>query len=187
MPAAGGIIRQLQAAVRMRSADDRHLVPACDQRPRELVRARATRAPRGREMLMEVEEAQLIEGASWHVGTWARGVREYRVWSIEYRKMQEGTRTRGLEDLYSLLALMCSQPPTANRKPLFPDIGRDVITIASALVPNGCDVIASLPRGSHSPDTRYSILNTLIQLPANWPTDQRVNSFTDVLQPIWRS
>ena len=24
-------------------------------------------------MLMEVEEAQLIEGASWHVGTWARG------------------------------------------------------------------------------------------------------------------
>ena len=65
-------------------------------------------------MLMEIEEAQLIEGASWHVGTWARGMREYRVWSIEYR-LVEGSRTRGLEDLYSLLALMCSQPPTANR------------------------------------------------------------------------
>jgi hypothetical protein len=23
-------------------------------------------------MLMEVEEAQLVEGAGWHVGTWAR-------------------------------------------------------------------------------------------------------------------
>ena len=42
-------------------------------------------------------------------------IREYRVWSIEYRESVEGTRTRGLEDLYSLLALMCSQPPTANR------------------------------------------------------------------------
>ena len=29
--------------------------------------------------------------------------------------------------------------------------GRDVITIASALVPNGCDVIASLPRSRHLP------------------------------------
>ena len=86
----------------MRAADDRHLMSARDQRPRELVRARAARAPRGGEMLMEVEEAQLIEGASWHVGKGARGVREYRVWSIEYRKIQEGTRTRGLEDLYSL-------------------------------------------------------------------------------------
>ena len=50
-------------------------------------------------------------------GTWASGqgeMREYRVWSIEYR-LVEGSRTRGLEDLYSLLALMCSQPPTANR------------------------------------------------------------------------
>jgi hypothetical protein len=23
-------------------------------------------------MLMEIEEAQLVEGAGWHVGTWAR-------------------------------------------------------------------------------------------------------------------
>ena len=37
-----------------------------------------------------------------------------------------------------------------------------MITIASALMTNGCDVIASLPQGSHSPDTRYSILHTLI-------------------------
>jgi hypothetical protein len=26
-------------------------------------------------MLMEIEEAQLVEGASWHVGTWARRTR----------------------------------------------------------------------------------------------------------------
>ena len=29
--------------------------------------------------------------------------------------------------------------------------GRDVITIASALMPNGCDVIASLPKSRHLP------------------------------------
>jgi hypothetical protein len=56
----------------MRPADDGHLMSARDQRPRELIRARAARSPRGREMLMEVEEAQLVEGAGWHVGTWAR-------------------------------------------------------------------------------------------------------------------
>ena len=44
-------------------------------------------------------------------------------------------------------------------------LGRDVITIASALMTNGCDVIASLPQGSHSPDTRYSILNTHAFIP----------------------
>ena len=54
-------------------------------------------------------EAQLTRGSE------AQAIREYRVWSIEYRESVEGTRTRGLEDLYSLLALMCSQPPTANR------------------------------------------------------------------------
>ena len=42
--------------------------------------------------------------------------------------------------------------------------GRDVITIASALMPNGCNVIASLPQGHHSPDTRYSILHTRTDL-----------------------
>jgi len=38
--------------------------------------------------------------------------------------------------------------------------GRDVITIASVLVPNGCDVIASLPKTSTPPilHTQYSIL-----------------------------
>ena len=44
----------------MGAADDRHLVAARDQRPRELIRARAGRAPRGREMLMEIEEAHLL-------------------------------------------------------------------------------------------------------------------------------
>jgi hypothetical protein len=40
-------------------------------------------------------------------------------------------------------------------------MGRDVITIASALVPNGCDVIASLPKAITPPilDTPYSILS----------------------------
>ena len=37
-------------------------------------------------------------------------------------------------------------------------LGRDVITIASALMPYGCEVIASLPQGHHFPDTQYSIL-----------------------------
>ena len=41
----------------MRPADDSHLMSARDQRPRKLIRARAARSPRGREMLMEVEEA----------------------------------------------------------------------------------------------------------------------------------
>ncbi len=38
--------------------------------------------------------------------------------------------------------------------------GRDVITIASALTPDGCDVIASLPKAITPPilHTRYSIL-----------------------------
>jgi len=44
----------------MGPTDDGHLMSARDQRPRKLIRARATRSPRGREMLMEVEEAQLI-------------------------------------------------------------------------------------------------------------------------------
>jgi hypothetical protein len=44
----------------VRAADERDLMPARDQRPRELVGARASRTLRGREMLMEVEEAQLI-------------------------------------------------------------------------------------------------------------------------------
>ena len=35
--------------------------------------------------------------------------------------------------------------PAANRQPLIPYVGRDVITIASAHDPGGCDVIASLP------------------------------------------
>ena len=35
--------------------------------------------------------------------------------------------------------------PAASRKPPPPDAGRDVITIASVLNPDGCDVIASLP------------------------------------------
>ena len=51
-------------------------------------------------------------------------------------------------------------------------LGRDVITIASALMPDGCDVIASLPVERVAqpyprpslPDTRYSILNTLTPL-----------------------
>ena len=42
----------------MRAADDRHLMPARDQRPRELIGARAGRTLGSREMLMEVEEAQ---------------------------------------------------------------------------------------------------------------------------------
>ena len=50
-------------------------------------------------------------------------------------------------------------------------MGRDVITIASALVLNGCDVIASLqveraaqpyPKAIAFPYTPYSILHTLI-------------------------
>ncbi len=42
--------------------------------------------------------------------------------------------------------------------------GRDVITIASALMANGCDVIASLPKAITPPilDSPYSILYTLI-------------------------
>ena len=58
MPAAGSIVGEFDAAVLMRSADDRHLMPARDQRPRKLIRARAGRTLGSREMLMEVEEAQ---------------------------------------------------------------------------------------------------------------------------------
>ena len=35
------------------------------------------------------------QGTSWHVGQWTRGIREYRVWSIEYR-LVEGSRAGGL-------------------------------------------------------------------------------------------
>ena len=57
MPALGFVVRQLEPAQLMRAADQRHLMPTRNQRPRELIGARAARAPRGREMLMEVEEA----------------------------------------------------------------------------------------------------------------------------------
>ena len=39
-----------------------------------------------------------------------------------------------------------------------------MITIASALLPNGCDVIASLPQSNHRADTPYSILHTRTDL-----------------------
>ena len=60
MPAAVGIVREVQSAVRVRPADDRHLMSALDQRPRELIGARTARTLWGREMLMEVKEAQLV-------------------------------------------------------------------------------------------------------------------------------
>jgi hypothetical protein len=43
-------------------------------------------------------------------------------------------------------------------------LGRDVITIASALTPDGCDVIASLPKAITPPilHTRYSILSRTV-------------------------
>ena len=63
----------------MGTTDNGHLMSARDQRPRELIRARATRSPRGREMLMEIEEAQLIEGTEDRVDQligWPVGRRE---------------------------------------------------------------------------------------------------------------
>ena len=75
-PPACGVLRQIEPRERVRAADHRHTMPAPHQRPRELIGARARGARRRREMLMEVEEAHLVQGTSRHVGTGTRGDRK---------------------------------------------------------------------------------------------------------------
>ena len=57
MPAAGFVIRERQAALRMRTANHRDLMSAGNQCPGKLIGARAACSLGGGEMLMEVKEA----------------------------------------------------------------------------------------------------------------------------------
>ena len=50
----------------------------------------------GAELLCKSVTHAVRERDRGQVGTWARGIREYRVWSIEYR-LVEDTRSRGPE------------------------------------------------------------------------------------------
>jgi len=116
----------------MRPADHRHLMPTRDQGPREFVGARAGRTLRGREMLMEIKEAQgVLTRGSAKVRDGIQ--RTFRVSGLGRRAPGSGVQVRvQVQDLNFAPA-----PAPAPDNPYLRPEGRDLRPESVSLWPTG--------------------------------------------------